>query len=204
MLDKNPNQILNEVFMKLKMEFSDKNPIFILSSKPFAKSQFLTNLIDSSTVPTIFLDFDLLYSGYIHSGMIKKNENLKILRSNEIDFQMHLKDVIEKISKEPVLVILDSINVLNNMLESLDSFRFINASLMLLASIAKNTKSHIVVTTMVVKNESGEWVLSPGGKHLLESTKSGVYYLDSSESNLILNSVNKNQEGEKSFMMKYN
>ena len=203
-MDKNPNQVMNEVFMDLKIEFSDKNPIFILSSKPFVKSQFLKNLIDLLNVPTIFFDFDLLYSGYTNSGMIKKNENLKILRSNEIDFQKQLKEVIEKISKEPSLVILDSLNVLYNMSESLDSFRFINATIMLLASIAKNTKSHIVVTTMVVKNESDDWVLSPGGKHLIESTKSGVYYLDSSESNLILNTVNKNQENAKLFIIKNN
>lgn len=191
MLDKNPNQVLNEVFVKLKMEFSDKNPIIVLSSKPFVKSEFLINLIDSLNVPVIFFDFDLLYSGYINSGMIKKNKHVKVLRSNEKDFQKSLKEVIEKISKERVLVILDSLNVLYNMFENLDSFRFINAIIMLLASIAKTTKSHIVVTSMVTKNENKEWILSPGGKHLIDSTKSGMYYLDTSESNLILNSVNK-------------
>jgi len=190
-LDKNPNQILNEDFGKLKMEFSDKNPIFILSSKPFEKSEFLVNLIDSLEVPVIFFDFDLLYSGYVISGMIKKNDDVKILRSSEKDFQRYLKEVVEKISKERVLVIFDSLNVLYNMFENIDLFRFINATIMLLASIAKTTKSHIIVTSMVTKNESKEWILSPGGKHLIESKKSGMYYLDISESNLILKSVNK-------------
>lgn len=190
MLDKNPNQVLNEAFVKLKIEFSDKNPIIILSSKPFVKSKFLINLINSLNVPTIFFDFDLLYSGYINSGMIKKNEKVKILRPNEKDFQRHLKEVVEKISKERVLVILDSLNVLYNMFENLDSFRFTNATIMLLASIAKTTKSHIIVTSMVTKNEKKEWILSPGGKHLIESKKSGMYYLDNSESNLVLNPLN--------------
>jgi len=204
MLDKNPNQVLNEVFVKLEMEFSDKSPIIVLSSKPFVKSEFLKNLIDSLNVPIIFFDFDLLYSGYINSGMIKKNTNVKILRSNEKDFQKHLKEVIEKISKERVLVILDSLNVLYNMFENLDSFRFINATIMLLATIAKTTKSQIIVTSIVTKNENKEWILSPGGKHLIDSTKSGMYYLDSSESNLILNSVNKKQENNNSFIIKNN
>jgi len=201
-LDKNPNQVLNEVFVKLKMEFSDKNPIFVLSSKPFVKSEFLKRLIDSFNVPVIFFDFDLLYSGYINSGMIKKNANVKILRSDEKDFQKNLKEVIEKISKEQVLVILDSLNVLYNMFENLDSFRFINATIMLLASIAKTTKSYILVTSMVTKNEKKEWILSPGGKHLINSTKSGMYYLDISELNFILNSVNKKQENDNSFIIK--
>lgn len=202
MLDKNPNQVLNEAFVKLKIEFSDKNPIIILSSKPFVKSKFLINLINSLNVPTIFFDFDLLYSGYINSGMIKKNEKVKILRPNEKDFQRHLKEVVEKISKERVLVILDSLNVLYNMFENLDSFRFTNATIMLLASIAKTTKSHIIVTSMVTKNEKKEWILSPGGKHLIESKKSGMYYLDNSESNLVLNPLNKKREKDNSFIIK--
>ena len=202
MLDKNPNQVLNEVFVKLKIEFSDKNPIIILSSKPFVKSEFLINLIDSLNVPVIFFDFDLLYSGYINSGMIKKNEKVKILRPNEKDFQRHLKEVVEKISKERVLVILDSLNVLYNMFENLDSFRFTNATIMLLASIAKTTKSHIIVTSMVTKNEKKEWILSPGGKHLIESKKSGMYYIDNSESKFVLNSLNKKRENDNSFIIK--
>ena len=202
MLDKNPNHVLNEIFVKLKMEFSDKNPIIVLSSKPYVKSEFLKRLIDSFNVPVIFFDFDLLYSGYINSGMIKKNANVKILRSDEKDFQKNLKEVIEKISKEQVLVILDSLNVLYNMFENLDSFRFINATIMLLASIAKTTKSYILVTSMVTKNEKKEWILSPGGKHLINSTKSGMYYLDISELNLILNSVNKKRENDNSFIIK--
>ena len=202
MLDKNPNHVLNEIFVKLKMEFSDKNPIIVLSSKPYVKSEFLKRLIDSFNVPVIFFDFDLLYSGYINSGMIKKNANVKILRSDEKDFQKNLKEVIEKISKEQVLVILDSLNVLYNIFENLDSFRFINATIMLLASIAKTTKSYILVTSMVTKNEKKEWILSPGGKHLINSTKSGMYYLDISELNLILNSVNKKRENDNSFIIK--
>ena len=202
MLDKNPNQVLNEAFVKLKIEFSDKNPIIILSSKPFVKSEFLINLIDSLNVPVIFFDFDLLYSGYINSGMIKKNEKVKILRPNEKDFQRHLKEVVEKISKERFLVILDSLNVLYNMFENLDSFRFTNATIMLLASIAKTTKSHIIVTSMVTKNEKKEWILSPGGKHLIESKKSGMYYIDNSESKFVLNSLNKKRENDNSFIIK--
>ena len=200
MLDKNPNQVLNEVFVKL--ELSDKNPIIILNSKPFVKSKFLINLIDSLNVPVIFFDFDLLYSGYVNSGMIKKNENVKILRPNEKDFQGYLKEVVEKISKERVLVILDSLNVLYNMFENLDLFRFANATIMLLASIAKTTKSHIIVTSMVTKNEKNEWILSPGGKHLIESKNSGMYYLDNSESKLVLNLLNKKRENDNSFIIK--
>ena len=77
MLDKNPKWILDIDLVQLKNEFSDKNPNIILYSEPFVKSEFLNRLIDSTAFPVIFLDFDLLYSGYVISGMIKK---MKMLR----------------------------------------------------------------------------------------------------------------------------
>ena len=194
MLDKNPNWILDNDLVQLKNEFSDKNPNIILYSKPFVKSEFLNRLIDSTTFPVIFLDFDLLYSGYVISGMIKKNENVKIIRSSRINLEKDLKEIIERISKEKVLVILDSFNGVYNMFDELESARFINATIMLLSSVARHTKSLIVATAMVIKNDSGEWILSPSGMHLIDSKKSGMYVLEISQTSLILNSIDKRQE----------
>ncbi len=192
-LDKNPKQILDNDLVQLKNEFSDKNPNFILCSKPFLKSEFLNKLIDSDTIPVIFLDFDLLYSGYVISGMIKKNDNVKIFRSSRIDWEKDLQEIIKKISREKALVILDSLNGIYNMFDELESARFINAAIMLLASVARHTKSLIVVTTMAIKNGDGEWILSPSGRHLMDSKKSGMYYLGMNETNLILNLIDKRQ-----------
>ena len=202
MLDKNPNWILDNDLVQLKNEFSDKNPNIILCSKPFVKSEFLNRLIDSTTFPVIFLDFDLLYSGYVISGMIKKNENVKIIRSSRINLEKDLKEIIERISKEKVLVILDSFNGVYNMFDELESARFINATIMLLSSVARHTKSLIVATAMVIKNDTGEWILSPSGRHLIDSKKSGMYGLEISQTSLILNSIDKRLEYEKSFEIK--
>ena len=202
MLDKNPKWILDNDLVQLKNEFSDKNPNIILCSKPFLKSEFLNRLIDSTTFPVIFLDFDLLYSGYIISGMIKKNENVKIFLSNRINFEKDLKEIIEKISKEKVLVILDSFNGVYNMFDELESARTINATIMLLSSVARHTKSLIVATAMAIKNDNGEWILSPSGRHLIDSKKSGMYNLDISEKSLVLNSIDKRLQNDKSFKIK--
>lgn len=201
-MDKNPNWILDNDLVQLKNEFSDKNPNIILCSKPFVKSEFLNRLIDSTTFPVIFLDFDLLYSGYVISGMIKKNENVKIIRSSRINLEKDLKEIIERISKEKVLVILDSFNGVYNMFDELESARFINATIMLLSSVARHTKSLIVATAMVIKNDSGEWILSPSGRHLIDSKKSGMYGLEISQTSLILNSIDKRLKYEKSFEIK--
>ena len=201
-LDKNPNQILDNDLIQMKREFSEKSPNFILCSKPFLKTEFLNRLINSQTLPVVFLDFDLLYSGYVFSGMIKKNEDVRIFHSNRSSWENDLKEIIEKISKEKVLVILDSLNGIYNIFDELESSRFINAAIMLLSSVARHTKSQIIVTAMVIKNDDGQWILSPGGRHLIDSKKSGIYYLDISEKKLILNNSDKNQQNFKSFEIK--
>ncbi len=202
MLDKNPQWILDNDLVQLKNEFSDKNPNIILCSEPFLKSEFLNRLIESTTFPVIFLDFDLLYSGYIISGIIKKKENVKILRSSRVNLEKDLKEIIERISKEKVLVILDSFNGVYNMFDELESARFINATIMLLSSIARHTKSLIVVTAMAIKNDNGEWILSPGGRHIIDSKNSGMYNLGISETSLVLNSKNNRLDYEKYFKIK--
>ena len=181
------------------MNFQKKIPSVILCSEPFLKSEFLNRLIETHTIPIIFLDFDLLYSGYVISGMIKKNQSVTIFRPSRINWEKDLTKIIEKISREKVLVILDSLNGVYNMFDDLESARFINAAIMLLSSVARSTKSLIVVTAMVIKNDNGEWILSPGGRHLIDSEKSGLYYLGMSDTSLTLNSVKKNQQKLKSF-----
>ena len=200
-MDKNPEKILNDVFIKLETEFSYSCPNFILCSKPFIKLEFLKNLIESCSHQVIFLDFDLLYSGYVMANMINKNENVKILRSNKKCFENHVKEIIELISRKKILVILDSFNVIYNLFDDEDSFRFINASIMLLSSIAKNTKSSILVTVSGIKNEREKWILSPGGKQLIETKNSRMYSLRLQESQLILNSLNKNQGYNEPFIL---
>jgi len=190
-LDKNPKQVLDDDLRQMKEKFSGKNPNTILSSNPFLKSEFLNRLIDSDDIPVIFLDFDLLYSGYVVSGMIKKRESVRILRSDRISWEKQLQEIIKEISKQKVLVILDSLNGIYNMFDELESSRFTSAAIMLLSYVARHTKSSIVVTAMAVKNNVGEWVLSPGGRHLMDSKKSGMFYLDLSEKRLILNSIDK-------------
>lgn len=202
MLDKNPQQILDNEFVEIKNEFSVRGPNLILCSKPFLKSEFVKRLVNFTTIPVVFLDFDLLYSGYIKSGMVKKNKNVSTFFSRRDTWDGDLKEVIKKISNETTLVLFDSLNGIYNMFDEIESARFINSTLMLLSSIARETKSMIVVTAIAIKNDEGEWVLSPSGRHLLESKKSAIYYLALSETSLILNLIDKNRDYSKSFEIK--
>ena len=80
MLDKNPEINLNDDLKHIQNEFRNNVPSLVLCSNSFHKIEFLDKLIFSIKNPIIFVDMDLLYSGYIESKMIQKRENLVIFQ----------------------------------------------------------------------------------------------------------------------------
>jgi hypothetical protein len=191
MLDKNPEQIIDNDLTQIQIKFEQNNPNIVLCSKPFHKVEFLDRLINSTEDPIIFIDMDLLYTGYVQSGMIQKKENVVIFRPNKTNWKEKISEIISNVSKERFLIIIDSFNGLYNLFDELESAIFINSCLMLLSSIGNQTKSSVVITGMARKKENDSWVLSPGGKHIIKSEKTGVYFLKKMGNNLIIDTLNK-------------
>ncbi|NQV39715.1 MAG: hypothetical protein HQ505_04140 [Nitrosopumilus sp.] len=191
MLDKNAEQIIDNDLTQIQIKFEQNNPNIVLCSKPFHKVEFLDRLINSTEDPIIFIDMDLLYTGYVQSGMIQKKENLVIFCPNKTNWKEKISEIISNISKERFLVIIDSFNGLYNLFDELESAIFINSCLMLLSSIGNQTKSSVVITGMARRKENNNWVLSPGGKHIIKSEKTGVYFLKKMGNNLIIDTLNK-------------
>jgi type IV secretory pathway VirB4 component len=134
---------------------------------------------------------DLLYTGYVQSGMIQKKENVLIFCPNKTNWKEKISEIISNVSKKRFLIIIDSFNGLYNLFDELESAIFINSCLMLLSSIGNQTKSSVVITGMARKKENDSWVLSPGGKHIIKSEKTGVYFLKKMGNNLIIDTLNK-------------
>jgi len=63
---------------------------------------------------------------------------------------------------------------------------------MLLSSLGKQANSTILITAMGRKKENSEWVLSPGGKHIMKSAKTGVYFLKKIKNDLIIKLADNN------------
>lgn len=198
-MDKNHNQALNQNISQIQSEFSGRNPNFVLSSNPFVKTEFLHKLVESMNLPVFFLDCDLLYSGYVASGIIKKNDKLKFFVTTKSSLNNDIKQIIKKIENEKSLIILDSLNGLYNMFDELEYVRFINSTIMLLSSVAKYSKSIIIITGMARKNENKEFVLSPTGRQIVRIKKAGFYELGISETSLILNLIENTQENKRSY-----
>lgn len=189
-LDKNPEQITDNDLTQIQIKFEQNSPNIVLCSKPFHKMEFLIRLINLTENPIIFVDMDLLYTGYVESKMIQKKEDLTIFCPNKINWEKKLSEIISQISKDRFLVIIDSFNGIYNLFGELESARFINSCVMLLSSIGNHAKSSVVITGMARKKENGDWVLSPGGKHIIKSEKTGVYLLKKTGNDLIISSLN--------------
>lgn len=197
LLDKNPEINLNDNLEYFQNEFKKNVPSLVLCSNSFHKIEFLNKIIISEKNPIVFVDMDLLYSGYIESKMIEQKENLMIFRPNKLDWKERLSDIICKISEKEFLIIIDSFNGIYNLFDDLESARFVNSCLMLLSALGKQSDCSIVVTGMAKKNDSFEWILSPGGKHIMKLSETNVYYLKKIENNLTIRIIDNDQNKSK-------
>ena len=194
-LDKSPERILDNDLTHIKKEFEKNLPNILLFSEPFEKSSFLDKLITSVEDSIIFVDMDLVYTGYVESGMTRKKGNVELYQPNKENWEKDLSKIINKVSKNKFFVIIDSFNRVYNMFDELESAIFINSCIMLLSSLGRKTDSSVIITAMARKNESKEWILSPGGKQIIKSDKTGIYLLEKTKEGSIISTVgneNKN------------
>ena len=191
MLDKNPEIILDDNLEYIQSEFKKNIPNLILSSNSFHKIEFLNKIISSTKNPIIFVDMDLLYSGYIESKIIQHKENLTIFQPSNQNWKEKLAEISNKISKEEFLIIIDSFNGIYNIFDDLESARFVNSCIMLLSSLGKQSNSTIIITAMARKKENSEWILSPGGKKIMKLVKMGIFFIKKKQNDLIINCINQ-------------
>ncbi len=188
-LDKNPGQIIDNDLTEIQIKFEQNNPNVILCSKPFHKIEFLNRLINSTEDPIIFIDMDLLYAGYVESKMIQKKQNLTIFYPNKINWEEKFSEIISKVSKNRFLVIIDSLNGVYNLFDDLESAIFINSCLMLLSSVGNHVKSSVLITGIARKKENDDWILSPSGRHIIKSERTGVYCLKKTGNNMTISTL---------------
>ena len=198
-LDKSPKLVLDNNLKYIQNEFRQNNPSIVLCSDPFHKTEFLNRLIKAVEEPIIFVDLDLLYSGYVESGMIPKKKNVIIFCPNKTDWKEKISEIITKVSEKKFLVVIDSFNGIYNMFDDLESTIFVNSCIMLLSSIGKQVGTSVIVTAMARKKESDEWILSPGGKQIIKSGKIGVYFLKKIEKTITISNIEKIGTGSKIF-----
>jgi len=153
-----------------------KKPINLIAySDPYAKTVLMKELIGESNDKIIYLDFDLLFSGYIHSNIISKSENLSLFQVEKRAWENILQQTLLEISLNKCIIIIDSINVFYNIFtERSDVGRFINSSIMILANSAKISNSIILISAFVPSREK---INEEMPKYIIETKSLSKFFL---------------------------
>ena len=194
-MSKNPEQVNSKIENILEQNLLN----IIYYENSFAKAKFLTKTIEKWDIPTFYLDFDLLYSGYVKANVVPTLKNVTLLWPNSENLRENLESVIEKISMTKSVVVIDSLNGFFNILEDDDAGMLINSFIMMLASSAKNTKSIILVGSLSKLNEENEFVLYSSGRHVMDNKHMKKIQLVESNGLLKINILNFDNSTKSSF-----
>jgi hypothetical protein len=195
LLSKNPEQVNSKIENILEQNLLN----IIYYENSFAKAKFLTKTIEKWDIPTFYLDFDLLYSGYVKANVVPTLKNVTLLWPNSENLRENLESIIEKISMTKSVVVIDSLNGFFNILKDDDAGMLINSFIMMLASSAKNTKSIILVGSLSKLNEENEFVLYSSGRHVIDNKHMKKIQLVESNGLLKINILNFDNSTKSSF-----
>ena len=156
-LDKNPEPKLDENIDDIKKTIEQNVASSVTYSDPFLKTIFFTKIVPSLKKPIIYLDFDLLFSGYIASGIISSNSAVTLLQPTRSNWNEMLKTILKQISQEKSTIIIDSINGFYNLFYEIKNVgRLVNSLIMLFVCFSKMSNSHLVITSMAKQKNKDE------------------------------------------------
>ncbi|HXU95481.1 MAG TPA: hypothetical protein VFP45_03495 [Candidatus Nitrosotalea sp.] len=176
---KNPSDDLNSSKLNLQTIFEQDLINSVFYPDPFLKAGFISKLVQDTKLQVLYLDLDLLYSGYVVSGILPMKKNVTLFQPTTETLDQMLKEILDKASMSQTMIIVDSMNGLFNILNRKKSVgKTVMSIIMLLASITKMTKSYLVVASMVRYKKEEGWILSPTGKRLIETKNSKKILLE--------------------------
>ncbi len=141
----------------------------------FSKIKLLEEITSKQSLPILYIDLDFLFSGYVKSQLLTIS-NLSLFTTVESSLDEILPKILTKISTQPHLIILDSMNGLYNTLSNdADSGRVVNAILMLLARNSVFSKSILLICALASEKEN-KWTL-PNGRQILENENMKKFFI---------------------------
>ncbi len=159
----------------------------VFYSDPFLKAGFVSKLVQDTKLEVLYLDLDLLYSGYVISGILPTEKNVTLFQPTSETLYQMIKEILVKASLSQTIIIVDSLNGLFNILNQKKNLgKTVMSIMMLLASIARMTRSYLVITSMVRYKKEEGWILSPTGKRLIETKNSKKILLEYGKEGIML------------------
>ena len=188
---KNPNGDFNSSKLNLQTILEQDLINSVFYSDPFLKAGFVSMLVQDTKLEVLYLDLDLLYSGYVVSGILPTKENVTLFQPTTETLYQILKEILVKASLSQTIIIVDSLNGLFNILNRKKNIgKTVMSIIMLLASMARITKSYLIVASMVRYKKEEGWILSPTGKRLIETKNSKKILLEYGKDGIVLSMPN--------------
>jgi hypothetical protein len=188
LLHKNLRSVGSEKILKL---ISEQNLSSVSFDDAITKTYFFHKLGLMADVPVLYVDFDLLYSGYLAANILPQNENLQLYTPKQ-DWQEVFVQIADKVSTKKHLVLIDSLNgFFASLVDSKDSGRIINSVLVLLASAAQKADSAVLFGSTAKFKEDG-WFLPGIGRKIVQIQK--MNFLAVQQKNETLNLVSLNHD----------
>ena len=185
MLESNYTIFENFEITRNKMMVNHTNLIFY--NDAFAKTEFISKIIDSSDIPILYLDFDLLFSGYLRNDSSVESSNIQIIKPDKKNLKNIIPNILAKVSLQKTILILDSLNGLSSFIEDENPGRFVNSLIMLFCANLKFSQSIFFITCQGQKKEDN-WVL-PTGRHILQSENINRFEIIENNSKMKINQV---------------
>lgn len=220
MLDKNPKHMRDGTTHPASRPFWRNKVSMILCTDPLDKMKFLEGVISATDGPVTYVDADLLYTGYVRSGMLTRRDRVTIYNPEIRSWGGMLADIIERTSKNytnngnnkagEATVILDSFNGISAMFgDDLAATRFTSSCTMLLSYLGCRIGATdpfslppSVVITVVTRRKriydaglparTGAWTLSPSGRRIMRAEGVGTHLLSRAEDgSLVVSSIKR-------------
>lgn len=175
--------------VKIQKAIFEQNLSSITFDDSITKTYFFHKLGQIVDVPVIYVDFDLLYSGYLAANILPQNEKLQLFAPKE-DWKDITVQILDKASTKKHLVVIDSLNgFFATLADQKDSGRIINSILVMLATAAQKADSAIVFGSTAKYKDDG-WVLPGIGRHIVQIQKMNFFAIQKQNETLNLVSLN--------------
>jgi len=196
MLDKNHDIEISYDLQKMKQILEQKTMNLITYSDPFIKIVFVEKILKQTKIPIIYLDFDLLLSGYVNAEIFPTFTNNFLFQPTKKNWNNLIKQIIFQLTKEKSIIIIDSLNGFFNISEEKDAGRIIYSYIMLFYRIADMNNSKILLLTKTDQKDQGP-ILSTTGRQIIDTKKLNKINLEQKNSHLIIYFDNAEKDSTK-------
>ncbi len=186
-MNKNQQNDSTDVIAKIQEIIYNEYLNSISFEDAITKTYFFHKLVSITDTPTIYLDFDLLYSGYVAAKILSQPQNVTLHQPTQKTWRDLSVDIMDQISQKQHLVIIDSLNgFFTTITNQKDSGRIINSLIILLVSVGQKTNSTIIVGSISKFKKDEGWILSAIGRHVIEIDKMNLISVRKQNSHLQL------------------